>query len=65
MKTKENSGSVSAKSPLSDMMKCLPSGADIIAAGGSRTPEYTTIDVVYSYKGETNHVSFKKEGVLL
>ena len=62
MKTKEKRGAVSASSPLSDVLKSLPSGATVIAAGGSRTPELVTFCLVYSFNGSTVHLSITQEG---
>ncbi|HCC51481.1 MAG TPA: hypothetical protein DEQ30_04995 [Porphyromonadaceae bacterium] len=62
MKTKETRGAISASSPVSDMLKSLPSGATVIAAAGSRTPHCFKFELVYSVDGQTSHISFIKEG---
>ncbi|MDR2917637.1 MAG: hypothetical protein LBV74_22830 [Tannerella sp.] len=61
MKTKENRGASSA-SPLSDVLKTLPCGAEVLAASGSRSKNYEKIELVYSVNDSITHLSLTKEG---
>ncbi|MDR0349432.1 MAG: hypothetical protein LBH90_08085 [Tannerella sp.] len=62
MKTIEKRGTVSASSPMSDVLKSIPPGAEVIAAGGSRSHNLTKFEMVYSLNGAIAHLSFIQEG---
>ncbi|HCC51121.1 MAG TPA: hypothetical protein DEQ30_02955 [Porphyromonadaceae bacterium] len=62
MKTKETCGVISARSPISDVLKLIPSGAELIAAAGNRSENHSKIEMVYSHNGSTVHLSLTQEG---
>jgi hypothetical protein len=61
MKSKQPRGTISASSPVPDILKSLPQGATVIAAAGSRTLTRTTYEVLYSHNGATVHISITQQ----